>query len=697
MDFLNIYKKRNNTKQKKKEEIVGIKLPVGTLKRSTKTDKIKRMSKPLRETVEEEKRLEEQRLLQNYAILTQPLNGIITMLGHGGKNTDYLKTTTENIPYNMIVIYALCTLGFSTFNRTRSDSEFHRMHQLIVLSSLFKTYNNSCDISAKDYFLNMTNDPSIKKAEDYLRRSMYKTYDKETLQKQIENTNRLFESIGSYRFGKFLNQRYALCNRLLYNIEDIHDVFCGLFMHVCQKSESGGLIWISASDKGITFIQPPETFNFSELQTYSPTLHSGLNKELVYDLSSFKDIIKIQNFVIQTHFYFIFRLLIARKVDFSVRKKTPPSSASSSPPSSASSSPPSSASSPPPSSNDFYLERYGMSFINDARIPYRDYDSYLEYYVNEEIEFNTIKIFNINVEDFNILLYILWFISNNHIEPIDGIKFLMNIMWKSYVLAPDEYSKNACIILFNKRINDYVQEWVNHYNVKFLTIMNACRPNADPIQNQTVMNSSSISQEQQEVCDLSSSSSSCIVPLPPIPPPINPITFYPPPPPPTPYPTFIGIITPIIKKVFNLFYSNNDVDDNFMLTALSHMNVDAKYSETYIHNLDIINTDISVISVNVSSAENSNTFTDSGGWDERFVRYVNGSNFVMHPARATATATASEPFGRGGGGLFNTIRKYHKRPKSHKRSRPYKIKTHKRHNSTRKSHKRHNTKRRISN
>jgi hypothetical protein len=63
----------------------------------------------------------------------------------------------------------------------------------------------------------------------------------------------------------------------------------------------------------------------------------------------------------------------------------------------------------------------------------------------------------------------------------------------------DNATKDMCVNKINIFINDYVEQCAKYYHINFLTIMNGCRPNADPVKHGKTVPTGIMTQECEEV------------------------------------------------------------------------------------------------------------------------------------------------------------------------------------------------------
>ena len=442
-------------------------------------------------------------LRQKY-LFDQQLSGIITGIYHGGINLPRNLTNVPIIPFNILQIY-ITFLGLVSY-AADPGSRFHRTNILVMFDKLFKAISiqNNCKITPSHYYNAMRSNQLLNKFEEFTSEETQQDYTQ--IIKECTEHNRDVCSIGHYAFGTPLNQILTFCEQTLFDKTEeenpMFDDFCGWFMHVCEITTGDTPIWFSATNvtvgdgetqmvtNGITFVYAPIprledddetteqlstpvqfTKTFPERrQNAKGSLNPRLEDALVYDLCSFEEIRKVQH---MTDYYvmLILKLLIARDVRFSTPVQVNPQA--------------------PQAQRAFEKTSYSYNWI--------DYDD--EGFVAQfKDKLNDMKIYQISSEDFSVLLHILWFISNGRTVEIDCIINFMKIMSTCIkIFKNDTDNKNKCVNNINRFINDYVEQCAKYYHINFLTIMNGCRPNADPVKHGKTVPTGIMTQECAEV------------------------------------------------------------------------------------------------------------------------------------------------------------------------------------------------------
>ena len=489
------------------------------------------MSKPLKEIVENKRILtelvEEQRLIelrQKY-LFDQQLSGIITGIYHGGINLPRNLTNVPLIPFNTLQIY-ITFLGLVSY-AADPGSRFHRTNILVMFHKLFKDIStqNNCKITPSHYYNAMRSNNLLKEFEEFTSEETQQDYTQ--IIKECELHKRDVCSIGHYAFGTPLNQILDFCEQTFFDKKEednpMFDDFCGWFMHVCEITIGDTPRWFSATNvtvndgttqivtNGITFVIAPImrledddettepasttdqfTKTFPERQTNaSGYLNPMLEDALVYDLCSLEEISKVQGMT-PDYVMLILKLLIAREVRFSI-PVTPQTQGT---------------------PRKFKNTSYAFNWIDD------DKDGFVAQFKDK---LNDMKIYKISSEDFSVLLHILWFISNGRTVELDCIINFMDIMSTCINnFKGDAVKIKYCVNNINRFINDYVEQCAKYYHINFLTIMNGCRPNADPAEHGKTEPPGNMTQECMQVSeDTSERPIMCVVncnnPPPPLP------------------------------------------------------------------------------------------------------------------------------------------------------------------------------------
>jgi hypothetical protein len=456
--------------------------------------------------------LELNKLRQKY-LFDEQLSGIITGIYHGGPEQQRNLTVVPTIPFNTLQIY-ITFLGLVSYASLLGE-RFHRTNILVMFDTLFKdiSIEKKCKITPADYYYAMRDDKLIEKFEEFTQNATIRNQTHIT--QDCKDNGRDVCSIGKYAFGTPLNQILNFCAQTFFDKKKNPkaDDFCGWFMHVCEITTQYGKRWCSANNvtvefngtpiatNGITFVfapimqlkdGPPISFTktYPERRTNSgDVLNTSLEDALVYDLCSFEEIRKVEYIDVDTHVMLIIKVLIARRVIFSTKETKEPI--------------------------EFKNTRYTFNWIDD------DYAGFIEHF-SGNLNLNDMKIYEINSEDFSVLLHILWFISNGKTAEIDCIINFMNIMStciKIFKNVPDK--KDECVYNINRFINDYVDQCAKYYHINFLTIMNGCRPNVDPDKKGRTGPARQVTQECMQVTEDTSKYSMCVVscnnPPPPLP------------------------------------------------------------------------------------------------------------------------------------------------------------------------------------
>jgi hypothetical protein len=436
------------------------------------------------------------------------LNGILILSSHGIVNFAYNLTTAYTIPYRMLTIYTIpfSFLGQSSPNVTIPS---HRMNKLIKYQQdiydtlLIKIENSQCEgITPRNLLAQIKKDSSIK---DF-QRDLFTKFPQ--IHTQASELNMDVTKIGLPHIGTPVNQTYSFSNYYFYNNKDVHDSFSGLFITVFCISEDGP--WVSSNYMPIIFSKSPIKMSGVIKQTYNEsTLLDAIKTMPVYDLTSMRDIKKIKN-IDNTLLNLIIKMLIARNVTFTssiaeiiVKHNEGQTDKQYS----------------IPIRLDYGLIESGYSIIDNAS----------EVDINGlPINNNNVKISRISSEDVSVLLYVLWFISNEKWIEINVIMNLMNqmyfyyyhIMMKTMPQNNPDISKDeselinkmkedtsilplVAITTFNTLINNYIHEQATIYKITFATINSVCRPNAIPEENETLQLKGVFTQECEIALDCS--------------------------------------------------------------------------------------------------------------------------------------------------------------------------------------------------